>query len=130
VLRAFRDEVEVAADPFRVSGQKGGGKLQAGALGELGRGERIADRAQILQLVLGRFEPLVQRGEILIARGDLLAQAHDERVLEVIAIIHVVDVALLSGNFSAQSPELTIVAVGFHAHPFAARGAKPLVSCA
>jgi hypothetical protein len=41
-----------------------------------------------------------------------------------------VDVALLGGDLVAQPAEFTIVVVGFFAHAFATRRAKPLVSCA
>ena len=53
ILRPLSHQVEVAADLFG-GGQERRGKLQAGTLGQLGRGERIPDRAQILQLMLGQ----------------------------------------------------------------------------
>ena len=64
VLRPFGHEVEVAADPLGGGGQEGRRQLQAGPLGQLGWGERVADRAQILELVLGRLQALAQHGEI------------------------------------------------------------------
>ncbi len=47
VLRAFGDEVEVAADPLGAGGQEGGGQLQAGAPGNSGgvSASRIARRS-------------------------------------------------------------------------------------
>ena len=48
VLRPLGDEVEVAADLLGSGGQEGRGQLQAGALGQLGWRERVADRAQVL----------------------------------------------------------------------------------
>ncbi len=65
-LRPFGDQIEVAADLFG-GGQEGRGELQAGALGKLGWGERIADRTQVLELMLGRIETLTQRREFLVA---------------------------------------------------------------
>ena len=56
VLRPLGHQIEVAADLLGGGGQERRGQLQAGTLGQLGRRERVADRAQILQLVLGRLE--------------------------------------------------------------------------
>ena len=84
ILGAFGDQVEVAADAL-------GGRhesrceLQSGALGQLGRGERIANRTQILKLVLGRPKTLAQRGELLVAHFGLSAKAGDQRFLAVLA---------------------------------------------
>jgi hypothetical protein len=57
ILWAFGDQIEVAADLLRDRDERGG-QLQAGALGQSGRCERIPDRAQILQLVLRRVKTL------------------------------------------------------------------------
>ena len=54
-------QVEVPADPLFGGGQERRGHLQAGTFGQLRRRQRVADRAQILQLVLGGLERAVQR---------------------------------------------------------------------
>ena len=56
VLWPLGHHVEVAADLFGGGGQERRSKFQAGALGQFGRRERVPDRAQILELVLGRLE--------------------------------------------------------------------------
>ena len=83
VLRALGDEVEVAADPFRLGGQEDGGQLQAGAPGQLGRRERVTDRAQVLELVLRCVEALVQGRELLVAHRGFSPEPRDQRLLDV-----------------------------------------------
>ena len=83
VLRPLGDEVEVAADPFGLGGQKGGGELQAWARGQLGRRERVPDRAQVLELVLRGVEALSQGRELLVAHRGLAPEPRDQRLLDV-----------------------------------------------
>ena len=83
ILRPLGDEIEIAADPLGVSGQKGGGQLQARAHRQLGRRERIADRAQILELVLRCVEALAQACELLIAHRGFAPKPRDQRLLAV-----------------------------------------------
>ena len=116
ILRPLSHQVKVAADLFGGGGQERRGKFQAGALGQLGRGERIPDRAQILQLMLRRLKALTQHGEIPFAHCGFFAQARDQRLLTVLSVIHIVDVALLGGNLGAQPPKLSFVFTGVFAH--------------
>jgi hypothetical protein len=53
-------QVEVAADPLGDGGQERRGQFQAGTPRQLRGSQRIADRAQILQLVLRRLKMLTQ----------------------------------------------------------------------
>ena len=66
VLRSFGHEIEVAADLLG-GGHERRGQLQAGALGQLRRRERVADRAQVLELVLGHREAQSQLRELVVA---------------------------------------------------------------
>ena len=116
ILGPLSHQVEVAADLFGGGGQERRGQLQARALRQLGRGERIADRAQILQLMLGRLKALTQHGEIPFAHCGFIAQARDQRLLAVLSVIHIMDVALLGGNLGAQPPKLSFVFTGLFAH--------------
>ena len=84
ILRPLGHQVEVAADAFGGGGQERRGELQAGPLGQFGRSERIADRAQVLQLMLGRRKTLTQHGEIRFAHCGVFAQARDKRLLAVL----------------------------------------------
>ena len=70
VLRALGDEVEVAADPLG-GWQERRGEIDARPLGQLGRRQRVADRAEILELVLGRPELLSQVGQVVLAEAGL-----------------------------------------------------------
>ena len=84
ILRPLSHQVKVAADLFGGGGQERRSQLQAGAPGQLGRGERIPDRAQILQLMLGRLKALTQHGEIPFAHCGFFAKARDQRLLAVL----------------------------------------------
>ncbi|MEO8690792.1 MAG: hypothetical protein ABI611_21575 [Solirubrobacteraceae bacterium] len=66
VLWSFGDEVEVAADALG-GGQARRDELDARPLGKLGRGQRITDRAEILELELGGPEPIAQVGHDILA---------------------------------------------------------------
>jgi hypothetical protein len=116
IPRPLSHEIEVAADLFGDGRQEGRGKLQAGAPGQLGRGERIPDRAQILQFMLGHLKALTQHGEIRFAHRGFFAKPSDQRLLDVLSVIQVVDVALLSGHLGAQPPKLTLLSIGVFAH--------------
>jgi hypothetical protein len=86
------------------------------ALGKLRRREGVADRAQILELVLGRGEALGQRGEVLGLDHGLATQALDERVVADVARVHVVDVALARVGLGVQTPQLHVLVLGPLAH--------------
>ena len=59
VLGSLGHEVEVPADSL-LGGDKGGGKSHARTLGKLGWSERIPDRAELVELVLGGRESFTQ----------------------------------------------------------------------
>ena len=105
VLRPFGDQVEVAADLLG-GGHERRGQLQAGALGQLGRGERVADRPQVVQLVLGRPETLAQGRELLVAQLRLSTEPRDQRVLAILVLAHVADVVLARVDLGVQPPKL------------------------
>ena len=115
IPRPFGDQVEVAADLLG-GGQERRGQLQAGALGQLGRGERIPDRTQILQLMLGQLKTLMQRRDLLVAHVGLSAKARDQRLLAVVPRTHVADVALPAVRFGVQPPKLCVVFFALLAH--------------
>jgi hypothetical protein len=92
------------------------GQFQAGAPRQFGRGQRIADRAQILQLVLRRLKTLTQHGKILVAHRGFIAESRDQRVLAVLQVIPTMEVALLGRYFRAQPPKLLIVLMTLFAH--------------
>ena len=98
ILRPLSHQVEVAADPLGDGGQERRGQFQAGAPRQLGRGQRIADRAQILQLVLGRLKTLAQQGKIRFAYRGFVAESRDQRVLAVLQVVAIMAVALLGGD--------------------------------
>ena len=104
ILRPLGHQVEIAADLFGGGGQEGRGQLQAGALGQLGWGERIPDRAQILQLMLGRLKALTQPGEIRFAHCGVFAKARDQRLLTVLSLIPITDVGPRADHLGMQSP--------------------------
>jgi hypothetical protein len=116
VLRPLSHQVEVAADLFGGRRQEGRGKVQAGTLGQLGRRQRIPDRAQILQFMLGRLQALTQRREIPRVNRGLCAKAGDQRLLAVVALIHVADLAFSGVGFGVQPPQLHVLLVGQLAH--------------
>jgi hypothetical protein len=60
--------------------------------------------AQILQLMLGRLKALPQHAEIPIAHRGFFAQAHDQRLLAVLPLTHIADVALSGISFGVQPP--------------------------
>jgi hypothetical protein len=66
--------------------------------------------------MLGRLKALTQHGENPIAQCGFFAQARNERLLAVLSVIHIVDVALLGGNLGAQPPKLSVVFAGSLAH--------------
>jgi hypothetical protein len=84
ILGPLGHQVKVAADPLGEGRQERRGQFQAGAPRQFGRGQRIADRAQILQLVLRRLKTLTQHGKILFAHRGFIAESHDQRVLAVL----------------------------------------------
>ena len=102
LLRPLGHEIEVAADLLG-GGHERRGQLQAGALGQLRRGERVADRAQVLELVLGHREAPSQLRELVVAHLRLPAQALDQRVLAVLVLAHVADVVLAGIRLGVQS---------------------------
>jgi hypothetical protein len=85
-------------------------------VGQLGWRQRVSDRAQIVQLVLGDLEALMQRGEISVAYRDLFAKASDQRLLDVVSLIEILHVALLGGELRPQLPKLSFVISGVSAH--------------
>ena len=105
ILRSLHDEIEVAADLLG-GGQERRSQLQAGALGQRRRGQRVADRPQVVQLVLGHLEKLAQRREFLVARRGFAAKPNDQRVLPLLALAHVADVVLPRVGFGMQPPKL------------------------
>ena len=105
VLRPLGHEVEVAADVLG-GGQERRGELQAGALGQLGRGERVADRAQVLELVLGRLEALAQGREVLVAHRGLSPKTRDQRLLAVLVLVPIAGLALSRVDLRGQPPWL------------------------
>jgi hypothetical protein len=109
-------QVEVAADPLGEGGQERRGQFQAGAPRQFGRGQRIADRAQILQLVLRRLKTLTQHGKILVAHRGFIAESRDQGVLAVLQVIPMMDVARVGRHFRAQPPKLAIVPATLFAH--------------
>jgi hypothetical protein len=113
ILGPLGYQVEVAADLLGEGGQERRGQFQAGAPRQFGRGQRIADRAQILQLVLRRLKTLMQHGKILFAHGGFIAESRDQRVLAVLQVIPIMDVALLGRYLRAQPPKLLIVTTLF-----------------
>jgi hypothetical protein len=78
-------------------------------LGQLGRRQRVSDRAQIVQLVLGDLEALMQRGEISVAYRDFLAKASDQRLLDMLSFVQIVHVPLLGGDRRSQPLKLPFV---------------------
>jgi hypothetical protein len=115
-LWPFSDEVEVAADLLGGRGQECRRELQAGALRQVGRSERIPDRAQILQFMLGRLKAPTQHGEICFSHCGLCTQARVQGLLAVLSIAAVDDVPMLGGNLGAQLPKVLFVLVGVFAH--------------
>ena len=93
VLRPFGHQVEVAADLIGGRHERRR-ELEARTLGQLRRREGVADRAQILELVLGAREPSAQRRELVVAHLRLAAQPLDQRVLTVSVRVHAADVDL------------------------------------
>jgi hypothetical protein len=90
--------------------------MQAGALRQFGRGERIPDRAQILRFVLRRFQALTQQGEICFSHGGLCAQARIQDLLAALSSTAVDDVPRLGGRIGAQLTKLLLVLAGVFAH--------------
>jgi hypothetical protein len=62
--------------------------------------------------VLSHLEALLECGEIPIAHGGFFAQTHDQRFLEVLSVVQILDVAQLGGDLGAQPPKLAFVYVG------------------
>ena len=119
VLRALGDEVEVAADPLGLGGQEEGGQFQARAPGQLGRRERVTDRAQVLELVLRSVEALVQGRELLVVHRGFSPEPRDQRLLDV-------PLCLLMAHHSRGAakgcdPIVSHRAPGVHARPRARR---------
>jgi hypothetical protein len=81
-----------------VAGRKAAA-VDPGTLGQVGWRERIAYRAQILELVLGHREPLAKLRQIDVPQFHFLTQARDQRILAGIVVSHVArvdDIAILS----------------------------------
>ena len=116
ILGPLSHQVEVAAYLLGDGGHEGRGEIQAGPLRQLGRGERITDRAQVLELMLGRIKAITQHGRIVIAQRRLVAKARDQRVLVALPAVGLADVAPLIGDLEAQLPELAIVSLRIIAH--------------
>jgi hypothetical protein len=109
IHRPLGHQEEVAADLFGNGGQEGRGERQPRPLGQLGRRQRVSDRAQIVQLVLGDVEALLQHGEIPVAYLDFSAQARDQRLLALVQLIQIVDVTPLGRHLGAQPLKLSVV---------------------
>jgi len=130
ILGPLGHQVEVAADPLGEGRQERRGQFQAGAPRQFGRGQRIADRAQILQLVLRRIKTLTQQGKILFAHRGFIAESLDQRVLAVLHVIPIMDVALLGRYLRAQPSKLLIVTTLFaHTRSIDSRVRDPVASC-
>ena len=112
LLRPLGHQVEVAADLVGGGRDEGRRELEARTLGKLGGRQRVADRAQVLELVLRRREALGQRGEVLGMHRGLAPQTLDERVVADVARIHVIDVALARVGFGVQPPQLHVLVLG------------------
>jgi hypothetical protein len=98
---AFGDEVEVAADA--VGGwDEAGGEIDPGPLRELGRRERVPDRAQVLQLALRRSELLAESGQVGVAGAGLGAQPCDQRVLLHLVVVEAAQLAIALVTLGAQ----------------------------
>jgi hypothetical protein len=55
----------------------------------------------------------MQHGKILFAHGGFIAESRDQRVLAVLQVIPIMDVALLGRYLRAQPPKLLIVTTLF-----------------
>jgi hypothetical protein len=104
ILRPLSDKEEVPADPLGGGRKEGRGKLQAGTLGQLGRRQRIPDRTQILQLVLGHIKTRTQRDDLMVAHVGLFAKARDQRLLALLSLTQIADVAVSGISFGVQPP--------------------------
>jgi hypothetical protein len=120
ILRPFGDQIKVAADLLG-GGYERRGQLQAGALGQLRRGERIPDRTQILQLMLRRLKTLSQRRELLVAHLGFSAKAGNQRILAVLPLTQVAELGLPGVRLGVQPPEFCVLLV----HTLKARSDQP-----
>src|SRR5512133_2652048 len=66
--------------------------------------------------MLGHLKALAQRGEIPFVHCGFLAQAHDQRLLAMVSIIQIMDVAPLGGHLRAQPPKLSFLSTVVFAH--------------
>jgi hypothetical protein len=66
--------------------------------------------------MLGSLQALTQRGDIPRVHRGLCTKARDQRLLAVVALIHVADVALSGVGFGVQPPQLHVLLVGQLAH--------------
>src|SRR5512133_2957043 len=66
--------------------------------------------------MLGHLKALAQRGEIPFVHCGFLAQAHDQRLLAMVSIIQIMDVAPLGGYLGAQPPKLSFLLTVVFAH--------------
>jgi hypothetical protein len=80
--------LSVARGPRGEASQASTGELQAWALRELGGSERILDRGQVLDLMLGHGKPLAQFRELLLAGHGFSAKARDQLRVAVLAVSH------------------------------------------
>ena len=55
-------------------------------------------------------------GKILFAHGGFIAESRDQRVLAVLQVIPIMDVALLCFYLRAQPPKLLIILTALFAH--------------
>jgi hypothetical protein len=67
--------------------------------------------------MFGRVEALTQHREIPRMHCGFFAQSSDQRLLALLSVTHVVDIAQLRGDLGAQPPKLALVFTGVFAHP-------------
>ena len=79
VARPFHGEVEVAGDPLS-SGDESRRKLHTGTRGELWWRQRVTNRAQIRELLIGGPQPLSHVGQLTVADTGLRPQLRDHCV--------------------------------------------------
>ena len=66
--------------------------------------------------MLRRLKSLPQHDKILFAHLGFIAESRDQRVLAVLQVISIMDVAVMSRNLRAQPPKLLIVLRTLFAH--------------
>lgn len=83
VLRPFGDEIEVTAHALS-GGDERRRELETRALGQFERGQRVADRAQVLELVLGHVKAGAEVQQLGVAHARVAPQTPDQDVLVVL----------------------------------------------